>query len=118
MGRRGRSGVPGAAHGAVPPRPRGGAGDQLRAPSGDAGRHIRAIAGEEAQFLPQEVREEILAEYGLDRPLASQLAGFLARVTRGDLGRSFADKRPVAIRLLERLPWTLLLMGGYWCSPR
>lgn len=72
---------------------------------------IRAIAGEDARFLPEESRRRILAEYGLDRPLHVQLGDYLAGVATGDLGQSLADKRPVTTRILERLPWTLLLMG-------
>lgn len=72
---------------------------------------IRAIAGADARALPEESRERILAEYGLDRPLVVQFGDYAAGVLTGDLGRSLADKRPVTTRILERLPWTLLLMG-------
>ncbi|MGH9182253.1 MAG: ABC transporter permease [Acidimicrobiales bacterium] len=73
---------------------------------------LRAIAGEEARLLSPEARQELLARYGLDRPLTTQLADYLRSVATGDLGRSLNDKRPVTTRILERLPWTLLLMGA------
>lgn len=49
------------------------------------------------------------ADFGLDRPLWTQYALWLANVARGDLGQSFTTRRPVAELLLERIPPTLLL---------
>src|SRR6478609_6531621 len=48
---------------------------------------------------------------GLDRPLAAQYVSWLGAFVRGDWGYSFADGRPVATRLLERVPATLQLIG-------
>jgi peptide/nickel transport system permease protein len=56
-------------------------------------------------------RAALAARYGLDRPLLSQLAAFLAGLVRGDLGTSIEYGRPVTGLLLERLPATLLLGG-------
>jgi peptide/nickel transport system permease protein len=52
------------------------------------------------------------AYYGLDRPVARQYAGWLARVVRLDFGRSFHDGRPVTEKIGERLPATLCLAAG------
>ena len=49
------------------------------------------------------------AELGLDQPLFSQYLRWLRDVLRGDLGRSDADRSPVAAEILARLPATLRL---------
>ena len=48
---------------------------------------------------------------GLDRPLPVQYLSWLSGFVRGDWGYSFADGRPVAERLLERVPATLELVA-------
>jgi len=48
---------------------------------------------------------------GLDDPLHVQYLRWMGRLLRGDLGKSFADGRPVLERILERLPATLELTG-------
>ncbi len=50
--------------------------------------------------------------YGLDRPLPVQYAKYLVAVLHGELGESFALRRPVADALAEALPNTLLLAGA------
>ncbi|MBI4542224.1 MAG: ABC transporter permease [Gemmatimonadetes bacterium] len=49
------------------------------------------------------------ARFGLDRPIATQFAFYLANLARGELGESFVRHRPVALVLGEALPNTLLL---------
>jgi len=51
------------------------------------------------------------AELGLDRPLAMQYAHWMAGVLRGNLGESFATRRPVAGVLLDALPVSVGLGG-------
>ncbi len=58
-----------------------------------------------------EFRERIRREYGLDQPVSTQLAVYLRRVARGDLGYSLYFNQPVTSLILGRLPATLLLMG-------
>ncbi len=58
-----------------------------------------------------EFREQIRREYGLDRPVTTQLAVYLGRVARGDLGYSLYFNQPVVALILGRLPATMLLMG-------
>jgi peptide/nickel transport system permease protein len=53
----------------------------------------------------------VRARFGLDRPLPEQLAVWVGRVLRGDLGVSFVHGRPVVHLIAERLPPTLLLLG-------
>lgn len=61
--------------------------------------------------LTAEQVDELRAGYGLDRPLARQYVDYWGGVLRGDLGTSVEHNRPVTAVLLERLPWTLLLVG-------
>jgi peptide/nickel transport system permease protein len=58
-----------------------------------------------------EVRAQVMAYYGLDRPLVEQYGSYLARTARGDLGWSIARNAPVSTLIGDHLPWTLLLMG-------
>lgn len=65
------------------------------------------LAGE--QRADPAVVEAIRAEWGLDRPLPQQLASFVARLARLDLGRSYVQRRPVSEVLAEHFPPTLFL---------
>ena len=66
-----------------------------------------ALAGEGA---PQEFIEALRVDYGLDKPLLQQLGTYLATLSQGDLGYSFAYRRPVVEVIVERLPATALLV--------
>ena len=55
-------------------------------------------------------QEQMLEDFGLDKPLPLQYVSFLGNLFKGDLGLSFMQKRPVMDIIKERLPWTLLLM--------
>lgn len=57
----------------------------------------------------QEIRQQTIAFYGLDRPLWEQYLTFLGRVLHGDFGRSFVFGMPVLELILSRLPATLEL---------
>jgi len=50
-------------------------------------------------------------ELGLDRPLAVQYARWMGGVLHGNLGESFASRRPVGRVLLEAMPVSLALGG-------
>ena len=55
-----------------------------------------------------EMKEQLRALYELDKPVHVQYWSWLKKITRGDLGTSFAsDHRPVADKILERLPITI-----------
>jgi peptide/nickel transport system permease protein len=58
-----------------------------------------------------ETIEELNRIYRLDQPLHRQYLLWLGDLARGDLGRSFHDKRPVSEKIGERLGITLLLNG-------
>jgi peptide/nickel transport system permease protein len=65
-----------------------------------------AIAGEGARL--QDV-EAIRKFYGFDRPIVVQYLDWLAGALRGDFGRSFTMRQPVANIIFDRLPVTMLL---------
>ncbi len=54
-------------------------------------------------------RAELRARLGLDQPLARQYLTYLGNVLRGDFGDSFAERRPAARAVIERVPATLEL---------
>lgn len=70
---------------------------------------VRAAPGDPAALLippgasAQDV-ERMRAELGLDRPLAVQYARWSAGLLRGDLGESFALRRPVRTVIADALP--------------
>jgi peptide/nickel transport system permease protein len=57
----------------------------------------------------QDIRAQVIAQYGLDRPLWEQYFAFLGRVAQGELGRSFIFRMPVMDLILSKLPATLEL---------
>jgi peptide/nickel transport system permease protein len=59
----------------------------------------------------QHYLDELRAEYGLDKPVMVQLATYLGKIVRFDLGYSHRQRRPVLDLILERLPATLILTG-------
>ncbi len=52
------------------------------------------------------------SELGIDRPIADQYVRWTARLLRGDLGESFAQRRPVARVLGDALPASIALGLG------
>ena len=56
-----------------------------------------------------EARQRMEKLYGLDQPLPAQYLSWLRRTVRFDFGRSFLDDRPVAEKILERLPITVTI---------
>jgi peptide/nickel transport system permease protein len=57
----------------------------------------------------ERAKAEMRHELGLDRSIPMQYAAWLGRLARGDFGVSFKDRRPVAEKLRERVPITVLL---------
>jgi peptide/nickel transport system permease protein len=66
-------------------------------------------AGEGGRPLTPEARAQFRAAYRLDEPLPRRFALWLLDLGRGDLGTSFRDGRPVATKIAERLPVSLVL---------
>jgi peptide/nickel transport system permease protein len=69
-----------------------------------------AIYLENPNVRPEDI-ERLRQSLGLDRPLIEQYLTWLGGFVRGDWGFSFTDGRPVAARILERVPATLELVG-------
>jgi peptide/nickel transport system permease protein len=70
---------------------------------------IQALIGDYP--APPEYVEKLKHELGLDRSMPAQLGTYLEKVVQGDLGYSFANRRPVSELILERVKNTLLLVG-------
>ena len=45
---------------------------------------------------PKEIVDQVRRDYGLDKPLPVQFGLWLGHVVQGDLGKSLANRRPVA----------------------
>lgn len=57
-----------------------------------------------------ELKERLRSMYDLDKPLHRQYLSWVSKLVVLDLGRSFSpDRRPVADKILERLPITILI---------
>ena len=63
----------------------------------------------ESQHLSSETLSRLSTEFGLDRSLPEQYVLFLRNVVRGNLGQSFALRRPVADALADAIPNTFTL---------
>ncbi len=75
------------------------------------GEPISPMADFNPKFTP-EMRQRLMAQYGLDKPLYVQYLRWMKGLLTLDLGRSFApDRRPVWDKIKERLPVTLLING-------
>jgi peptide/nickel transport system permease protein len=57
----------------------------------------------------QAERQVLLERYGLDKPVVTRYGQWMARALNGDLGTSLSSSQPVARRIAERFPHTLLL---------
>jgi peptide/nickel transport system permease protein len=76
------------------------------------GSPLRFLAGEDVGMLSSEEIAAVQARYGLDRPLGIQYLRYLGNMLTGNWGYSYQMGRPVITTILERLPWTLLLVGS------
>jgi len=59
----------------------------------------------------QELADDLLAQYGFDRPIYEQYIDYLLRLLQGDLGLSFVHRQPVVDVILSRVEPTLVVMG-------
>jgi peptide/nickel transport system permease protein len=67
---------------------------------------VAALLG---QHATPELREQIRAQMGLDKPLYEQYFIYLGQLAQGDLGKSVINNRPVIDELLRRFPATVEL---------
>ena len=61
--------------------------------------------------IPESVRREWRASYGLDRPVGEQYLRWVSNAARGNLGFSFSQRRPVRDVFADAVPNTLILSG-------
>ncbi len=71
-------------------------------------------AGDPTQgFMPPgaspEIRAQVRAQLGLDRPIFDQYVRFIGNGLRGNFGDSWRDRQPALQSVLDRFPATLLL---------
>ncbi|MEM7026130.1 MAG: ABC transporter permease [Pseudomonadota bacterium] len=57
----------------------------------------------------EEQQQQLLEQFGLDKPLHVQYGLFMANLAQGDLGTSFRFKRPVLEMILEVFPNSIVL---------
>lgn len=67
---------------------------------------------DQSNTLTAAQRASVIHQFGLDQSTWVQLRQYVLGLLHGDLGFSIRYARPVRDLLLERLPWTLLLVGG------
>jgi ABC-type dipeptide/oligopeptide/nickel transport system permease component len=78
---------------------------------------IRLVPGDPAlvlldQFATEENVRALHEKYGLDEPILTQYAKYLAGLLEGDFGWSFATGNPAMQEILRLLPYTLRLVAG------
>jgi peptide/nickel transport system permease protein len=61
--------------------------------------------------LDPTTRQAVIASFGLNKPILNQYLLYYANLFQGNLGYSFFYAQPVLRVLLDRLPWTILLVG-------
>ena len=76
-----------------------------------AGGLAAGTEGVDAERLAEveRAKQELRRQLGLDRPLYVQYGLWFGRIVRGDLGRSFKDRRLVSEKIVERMPLTVTL---------
>ena len=72
------------------------------------GEPISLIAG--GDDMTQEQIDYLTEQWGLDQPIHIQMWRYCTKMLRFDLGISYRQARPVLDIILERLPYTLLLL--------
>lgn len=75
------------------------------------------VPGDPARMLmgqhgDEDTLRSIRQEMGLDKPIYVQYIRFIGRLTKGDLGMSYRQKRPVARIIRERFPATAKLAAA------
>jgi len=63
-------------------------------------------------MMTPEIRQKLLADFGLDQPIPIQYAKYLFQLVQGNLGVSISQRAPVSSVIADALPWTLLLAGS------
>jgi peptide/nickel transport system permease protein len=58
--------------------------------------------------ITEQQRLQLMQEFNLDKPLLVQYGLWLGKLVRLDMGTSFIDRRPVAEKIAERIPVSLI----------
>lgn len=77
---------------------------------------MHALPGDPVQIYlgegpEQELADDLIEQYGFDRPVHEQYIDYLVRLFQGDLGTSFIYRQPVFDLMLSRLEPTAVVMG-------
>jgi peptide/nickel transport system permease protein len=78
---------------------------------------LRLVPGDPVRLMygmtppPEAEIAKLRHEMGLDRSMVMQYVTFMGRLAKGDMGRSYNSRQPVAEMIVERLPKTLKLAG-------
>jgi peptide/nickel transport system permease protein len=67
---------------------------------------------EQTGSLTIQQRNQVLSQFGLDKPVTVQFRNYVSALAHGDLLYSVRYGRPVRDILRQRIGWTLLLVGG------
>jgi peptide/nickel transport system permease protein len=66
--------------------------------------------------LPPNVRESLIIRFSMNKPITEQFTSYMINTLHGDFGISFSYyPSPVLDVLMQRLPWTLFLLGSSTC---
>lgn len=57
-----------------------------------------------------EVQQAMMEQFGLNKPIMAQYGVFLRQILSGNLGISFKTREAVTTVIMQKLPWTLLLI--------
>ncbi|WP_020393960.1 ABC transporter permease [Thiolinea disciformis] len=68
---------------------------------------VTILSGERG--ISDERRAEMIAQFGLDKPVLVQYLNYLKNLVQGDFGQSISTHRPVVEEFFERLPATMEL---------
>jgi peptide/nickel transport system permease protein len=63
-------------------------------------------------MMTPEIRQRLLADFGLDRSIPVQYGKYLYQLAQGNFGMSISQRAPVEDVIADALPWTLLLAGS------
>lgn len=69
------------------------------------------LLGDQSFQLTPVQRQEVLAQFGLDKPTGEQFREYVVDLAHLRLGTSVMHGRPVVDVIGDRLPWTLALVG-------
>ncbi|QQO07766.1 ABC transporter permease [Breznakiella homolactica] len=73
------------------------------------------LAGVDVQVMSEAEIQRMLHEFKLDLPVLEQFKHYILGIFRKDLGLSVIYGQPVWNILMDRLPWTILIMGAALC---